>query len=168
MLYLSLYAGIWQKRPTGIICSWFLWQVQLVDMLVRRFVFITISCSCQHNFIVVRGFFMWQRNFSCDRNIAPVSVVCLLRDISFLPRTIFFCERKFFLMTRTSVLTGNQMCFCMIFMFFRQSRIFPDCSNFLPNAFWSLYIEFQCESNKNTGIISALELLFWWQECSSY
>ena len=51
-------------------------------------------CSWQHNFIVVtRKKFLWQEYFS--------NYYCISFKIYFLlPRTIFFCDRKFFLMTR--------------------------------------------------------------------
>ena len=145
------------KRPTGIICSWLLWQVQLVDMLVRRFVFITISCSCQHNSIVVRGFFMWQEYCSCYCCLSFKRYFLSSENNNLLWQEILSYDKN--CLPVTSVLTENVF---LHDIYIRQSRIFPDCSNFLPNAFWSLYIEFQCERNKNTGIISTLELLFCW------
>ena len=99
-------------------------------------------------------------------NISPFSLKLTFQEK-------LFSVKAFFHMTKFSLclLTGNYLCFsCMIFTFFRKSRIFPAlfCSNFLPNAFKLFCMDFQCEMNRKKCIICALDVLFLLQEFSSF
>ena len=72
-------------------------------------------------------------NYCCHRNFPLWHVYCScyccvpFKMCVPLPRTNFFFDRKFFLMTRICIilLEGNNMCFfCMIFMFLRRDKIY--------------------------------------------